>query len=217
MYSPTIPNTRDSRVGRRRTHIGRLAAIVGATSVVLAGCSGAQSSEEATGTPAPKTVTVTAESSAAATPESSTATTTVTAEQSSSPTQVDCSPSSVPVASDAAGIAPPLPGETWSVWQTGNLCGTLGYAELATTGGTGSSPTQLLLYNNGKFLGTGIKCNALGQVSGSTDESVTVQYRWPQGMDSNANMTGRASVTFAWNGSSVDMLGNLPAEATPGC
>ena len=53
----------------------------------------------------------------------------------------------------------------------------------------------------------------LGQVTSSNYDSVTVGYRWPVGNDSNANMTGRASVTFRWNGSSVDMLGELPPEA----
>ncbi|MCD2262445.1 LppP/LprE family lipoprotein [Dietzia aurantiaca] len=142
----------------------------------------------------------------------SSAASTSTSEPAPEPTPTECSPSSVPVATDAAGIAPPLPGASWSVWQTDNLCGPLGYAELATTGGTGSSPTQLLLYNEGEFLGTGIRCNALGQVTGSTEDSVSVQYRWPVGNDSNANMSGRADVMFRWNGSSVDMIGSLPLE-----
>lgn len=214
MNSSTTPYGH-SRLAERRTAHG--VAIAFTATLVLAGCSGGATTEEATSastaasTPTQETVTVTAEASAATTPSSS------TTERSTAPAPPQCSPESVPVASDAATIAQPFPDRGWAVWQTGNLCGTLGYAELLTAGGTGSSPTQLLLYNNGEFLGTGIKCNALGQVSGSTADSVTVGYRWPIGDDSNANMRGRATVTYQWNGSSVDMIGDLPAEALPGC
>lgn len=203
------------RLRKRRTARG--VAIAFAATLVLAGCSGGETAEDAASastaasTPTQETVTVTAEASAAPTPSSS------TTEQSTAPAPPQCSPESVPVASDAATIAPPFPDRGWVVWRTGNLCGTLGYAELATEGGTGSSPTQLLLYNDGEFLGTGIRCNALGEVSGSTADSVTVGYRWPIGDDSNANMRGRATVTYQWNGSSVDMIGDLPQEALPGC
>lgn len=196
----------------------RTAAVVFAATLGLAGCADGQDQTgdnhgagAASSAPSAETVTVTAtaEPSAASPVESSAEPTT---EPETTPTE--CSPSTVPVATDAANIAPPFPGTSWSVWQTGNLCAPLGYAELATAGGTGSSPTQLLLYNEGEFLGTGIRCNALGQVTGSTADSVTVQYRWPVGNDSNANMSGRADVTFQWNGSSVDMIGNLPQDAT---
>lgn len=196
----------------------RTAAVVFAATLGLVGCADGrvqtgdnQGAGAASSAPSAETVTVTAsaEPSAASPAESSAQTTT-----EPEPTPAECSPSAVPVTADAAGIAPPFPDRSWSVWQTGNLCGSLGYAELATAGGTGSSPTQLLLYNEGEFLGTGIRCNALGQVIGSTADSVTVQYRWPVGNESNANMSGRADVTFQWNGSSVDMIGNLPQDAT---
>lgn len=214
MNPMTTPRGIDRLRGRRAT---RVAAIAFTATLVLAGCSSGESggsSEEAASTPSAETVTVTA--TAEPSPEQS-AEPTSTTEQAPETTQAECSPASVPLATNAASIAQPFPDRSWSVWQTGNLCGTLGYAELVTAGGTGSSPTQLLLYNEGRFLGTGIKCNALGQVTGSTPDSVSVQYRWPVGNDSNANMRGRATVTFQWNGSSVDMIGNLPQEALPGC
>lgn len=170
----------------------------------------ANEASEASATSA-ETVTVT--STIDPTDESNADTTTQASSQESSSTQSECSASSVPVATDTASIAPPFPDRSWSVTQTNNLCGSLGYAELATSGGTGSSPTQLLLYNEGELLGTGIRCNALGQVTGSTNNSVSVQYRWPVGKDSNADMSGRADVTFQWNGSSVDMIGDLPRDA----
>lgn len=211
MNPSTTPCGHDRLSGRRTS---RAAAIVSATALVLAGCSGGETAEDAASAPTQETVTVTAAAEPSTEPDAAPTTTTV---QSPDPTPPPCSPESVPVTADAATIAPPLPGVGWTVWQTGNLCGSLGYAELATAGGTGSSPTQLLLYNNGEFLGTGIRCNALGEVSGSTADSVTVGYRWPIGDDSNANMRGRATVTYQWNGSSVDMIGDLPSEALPGC
>ncbi|WP_010540498.1 LppP/LprE family lipoprotein [Dietzia alimentaria] len=193
-----------------------LAAIVFTAALILVGCADGQDQtgekqDSAIGSSAPPatTVTVTATETAASSPVESNG----NPPSPSGSTSEECSPSTVPVATDAAGIAAPFPDRAWSVWQTGNLCGPLGYAELETAGGTGSSPTQLLLYNEGEFLGTGIRCNALGQVTDSTSDSVTVQYRWPIGSDSNANMRGRTDVTFQWNGSSVDMIGNLPQDA----
>lgn len=209
----TRPHDGAPHLRRRRRRRGTsLAAVAVASTLTLAGCAGEQTANDAAPASTVETVTVTA--TATDTPTS--ATPTPTTEPTPEPTQVQCSEETVPVSADAAGIAPPLPGESWTVWQTGNLCGTLGYAELATAGGTGSSPTQLLLYNEGRFLGTGIRCNALGQVTSSNAGSVTVQYRWPVGNDSNANMSGRAVVVFQWNGSSVDMIGSLPTEATGG-
>lgn len=216
MNPMTTPRGSGRLRGRRAT---RVAAIAFTTTLALAGCSGADSagsSEDAVSTPSAETVTVTATATAEPGPEQN-AEPGSTIEEAPETTQSECSPASVPLATDAASIAQPFPDRSWSVWQSGNLCGPLGYAELATEGGTGSSPTQLLLYNEGRFLGTGIKCNALGQVTGSTPDSVSVQYRWPVGDDSNANMSGRATVTFQWNGSSVDMIGTLPQEALPGC
>lgn len=199
---------RDRLRDQPEARVVRVGAVAFAATLVLAGCAGGQNGEEASEPPPPETITVTSTVDPTAEPAPS-------PEPDPEPAPVDCSPSDVPVSTDAASIAPPLPGHSWTVWQTGNLCGTLGYAELATAGGTGSSPTQLLLYNEGEFLGTGIRCNALGQVSGSTEDSVSVQYRWPIGNEGNANMRGRATVTFQWNGSSVSMLGELPQEAMP--
>lgn len=198
---------------RAGSQVARAAAVACAGTLVLAGCSAGQTSRDTAASPSAETVTVTATAEPGTDQAGAPTTGSPTTEPSPEPTPVECSPESVPVAADAAAIAPPFADRSWAVWSTGNLCGTLGYAELVTKGGTGSSPTQLLLYNEGRFLGTGIKCNALGQVTSSNYDSVTVGYRWPVGDDSNANMTGRASVTFRWNGSSVDMLGELPPEA----
>lgn len=225
MSPKVLPLARRRGPYRSGASLPHVAALAFTAALALAGCAnGADGTTAENGagttvvdgvaesaTSSAETVTVTSTIEPTGEPNSGT-----TAQDSSSAaalTQAQCEPSSVPVSTNAATIAPPLPGATWSVYQTGNLCGTLGYAELATTGGTGSSPTQLLLYNDGEFLGTGITCNALGQVTGSTGDSISVQYRWPLGNDSNASMSGRANVTFQWNGSSVDLVGDLPQDA----
>ena len=214
---PLEPRRRRDRMAASTSHT---VALVFTAALALAGCAnggavgeGATAADDASEAPATSGETVTVTSTIDPTAESDADTTTQASSQEPSPTRSECSSSSVSVATDSASIAPPFPDRSWSVTQTSNLCGSLGYVELATSGGTGSSPTQLLLYNEGKLLGTGIRCNALGQVTGSTDDSVSVQYRWPVGNDSNANMSGRADVTFQWNGSSVDMIGDLPRDA----
>lgn len=217
MSPKILPLAHRRRLYRSGASMPHAVALAFTAALVLAGCTNGEDgttaadgdAERATSSAATVTVTSTIEPTA----EPDSGTTAQASPSAAAPTRTQCEPSSVPVSTNAANIAPPLQGVTWSVYQTGNLCGTLGYAELATAGGTGSSPTQLLLYNDGEFLGTGITCNALGQVTGSTDDSISVQYRWPVGNDSNANMSGRANVTFQWNGSSVDMVGDLPQDA----
>lgn len=209
-----VMTTRCDRDRLRRRRTAPVAVTTFALPLILASCSGGEASDTTAATDAQETVTVTATTEPDVQPTQQPTSTPV---QAPSTTPTACTPSEVTVATDAARIAQPFPDNAWAVWQTGNLCGTLGYAELVTEGGTGSSPTQLLLYNEGRFLGTGITCNSLGHVTDATDDSVSVEYRWPVGDDSNANMRGRATVTFHWNGSSVDMLGELPQEALVGC
>lgn len=48
----------------------------------------------------------------------------------------------------------PFPDVGWTVGETGNLCGNLGYVFLETEGGTASSPTEVLLYHHGEQVAT---------------------------------------------------------------
>lgn len=119
-----------------------------------------------------------------------------------------------------ATIPPPLPGVSWVPTRANfDSCNDLSYVVLDTDRGTGSSPDQLLLFGpEGRFLGTGIRCNvAFQQVTGSGTDFVTVTYRYPRSEnESNAAVSGRADVTFRWNGSRVVMEGALPYEVTRG-
>ncbi|MGC0362931.1 hypothetical protein ABH922_000915 [Rhodococcus sp. 27YEA15] len=92
-------------------------------------------------------------------------------------------------------------------------CADLSYAVAETARGTGSSPQQVMFFHRGVYLGTATRC-AFGftSVVGSSDDSVTVQYRWPRGTESNAEASGRATATFGWNGDRVVMQNDLPAQ-----
>ena len=135
----------------------------------------------------------------------------------------DCSTDGSAAITDAANrIAPPLSYKTDVPWVFGgntnyNTCRTLSYASLDTQGATASSPMQLLLFHNGRFLGTGIKCNAAYQtVTKTTDTAVYVNYRYLNDGDVSANPTGSVDVWFEWTGSGVTMHGTLPYLVTYG-
>ncbi len=91
-------------------------------------------------------------------------------------------------------------------------CPPLMWAAFDTSRGTVSSPTAVLLFRPGKFLGpTTRKTAGYVQVTGSTPFSVTVTYRWPKPQDANANPTGGpVSSTFVALGDSVFRFGELP-------
>lgn len=140
-------------------------------------------------------------------------------------------PTPGPTASPACGVDPqaaeieqsiasvPVPdviaGNSWVYGGESNFdrCATLSYARLDTAGGTGSSPVQLMLFHDGVFVGTASDC-AFGftSVDSTTDDSITVTYRWPREGDTNAAPSGQATVTYRWTGDAVVMEGELPAE-----
>lgn len=63
----------------------------------------------------------------------------------------DCSVDVQRIASETPG---PFPGVGWTVGQSGNLCGELGYLFLETAGGTVSSPTNVVLFHRGQRVAT---------------------------------------------------------------
>ncbi|MGK2320471.1 LppP/LprE family lipoprotein [Gordonia rhizosphera] len=146
---------------------------------------------------------------------------TVTTEESPAPT---CSTDgSAAITAAAAQIPTPLPdsgpdaGWVFHGETNYNTCFDLSYAALETAGGTGSSPSQLLMFHLGRFVGRAIACNAAFQtVTGSSPTSVNVTYRYLNAGDPTANPTGRADVVFVWDASQVVMHGSLPYEVTQG-
>ncbi|WP_187776171.1 LppP/LprE family lipoprotein [Antrihabitans cavernicola] len=83
-------------------------------------------------------------------------------------------------------------------------CPELEWIMASTPGATGSSPENLMLFHDGKFVQLGTpKPSAFGYVTGSTDDSVTVHYSWLVGDEPNCCPQGNADVTFTWDGSGV--------------
>ena len=108
-----------------------------------------------------------------------------------------------------------IAGVSWVYTGDSNYdpCRELSYARLEVEGATGSSPMQLMLFHDGEYVGTASECAfALTTVTRTTADSVTVEYRWPRAGEPTADPTGIASVTYRWDGDSVQQDGELPAE-----
>ncbi|MBA4022155.1 MAG: LppP/LprE family lipoprotein [Gordonia sp.] len=129
-----------------------------------------------------------------------------------------CDVDTVTIDSAIAQIAPPMPGVGWVEGDSNvNTCASLTYVTLDTAGGTVSSPYQLLLFHDGEFLGTGTSCNLSYQtVAATADDRIDVRYRYLVGDEPNADPQGEVYVSYRWNGSGVDMLGDLPEAVTRG-
>ena len=117
-----------------------------------------------------------------------------------------------------AQIAPPMPGAGWERGESNaGTCSSLIFVALHTQGGTGSSPNQLLLFRGGEFLGTGTACNLSYQmVTGASDDQIDVRYRYIVADEPNAAPQGEVNVAYRWNGSGIDMIGELPEAITEG-
>lgn len=114
------------------------------------------------------------------------------------------------------------PNVQWSPdYVNGNYdpCATLSGVTVTITGATGSSPVQVLMFHEGVYQGTGTY-DAYGSTSvdlaASTDDTVVVDYRYTQGDESNADASGLAVVRYRWVDDRVEMLDQLPPEATGG-
>ncbi|MGU3292073.1 LppP/LprE family lipoprotein [Williamsia sp. M5A3_1d] len=137
-----------------------------------------------------------------------------------------CDPASgVPstVSADMRAIAPPSTSPTWRVSQVGgNPCAGLSWVEVLASAAPVAAPRQLLIYHDGRFLGTGIRCQTRYQeyVSLPANDAIHVTYRYPDPSDplqsTTQNPVGVANVDFRWNGSRIVMEGTLPSEFTQG-
>lgn len=206
-----------------------------ATGGVLTGCG------DTPGTASPSTVTVTATSSPSAPTASSSAAaeTDVSGGDSASGGEdsggsgsgaqqatASCDPDSgVPstVSADMRRIAPPITSPTWRVSQVGgNPCVGLSWVEVFASAAVIQPPRQLLIYHDGRFLGTGIRCQTRypEYVSLPANNGIRVTYRYPDPSDplqsTTQNPVGVANVEFRWNGSRIVMEGTLPYEITRG-
>jgi hypothetical protein len=178
------------------------------------------------------TVTVTSTASAT-TPRSSEQTTGDTADPTTAAGSVhnasSCDPdgpSAATIARDEATIVQPRDNR-WvpdpDVGRGGDFCGGLSW--VAVQGANSHYPArsrQLLIYHDGTFQGTAIRCEAFrGQdVSSVSPDAFEVTYAFvdvsiPE-QNRKQDPLGRATVTFRWNGSRVVMDGSLPYAFTKG-
>jgi hypothetical protein len=123
----------------------------------------------------------------------------------------------------AAGIAElPAPAGLEGVpWDAANAdysgydpCAALSWSLVTLEGGTVSTPTAVLLFHSGSYLGTATP-TAYGftpSVERTADDAISVTYRFPQGSESNAEASGSTVATFRWNAdtSALDVAGDFP-------
>ncbi|WP_283276359.1 LppP/LprE family lipoprotein [Rhodococcus sp. IEGM 1381] len=102
----------------------------------------------------------------------------------------------------------------WQLDEQGDPCATLAWATARIAGATSSSPETVLFFHDNTYLGTATaEQYAFTTVVDQLPDTVAVSYKWINPGDANANPTGGpALVRYQWNGSSVDMLDQLPPE-----
>ena len=135
-------------------------------------------------------------------------------------------PSDATIARDAARIVQPRD-SSWvadpNVGRGGDFCGGLSWVALeGANSNFPARPRQLVIYHDGTFQGTAIRCEATrGQEVGSvSSDAIRVTYRFvdlsiPE-QSRKQDPLGRATVTFRWDGSRVVMDGTLPYAFTMG-
>lgn len=113
-------------------------------------------------------------------------------------------------------LPPPqqIPDATWLQAYNGNYngCSDLSYAQVGIVGATGSSPTHLLLFHRGEYVGTATPCALNPAVVATAFDSIDVEYNYPREGEPNAAATGFAELTFTWSDGGVVTDGRLPDE-----
>lgn len=113
-----------------------------------------------------------------------------------------------------------LPTKNDWAWQTTptempDPCATLGFATTTVEMATNSSPVGIMLFHNGEYVGPASTCYPpIDSVKNDGDDAVVVTYRFPNAGDSNADMTGRATITHRWVDGKVVKSGDAPARLT---
>jgi hypothetical protein len=93
-------------------------------------------------------------------------------------------------------------------------CAELSWAVVSLEMATVSSPTAVLLFHDGSYLGTTTseEYGFTPRVERTAPGAISVTYPFVQGNESNAEASGRATASYTWNDStqSVDMAGETP-------
>lgn len=125
-------------------------------------------------------------------------------------------PSSPAVASILDGVDTGIGDVGWAVREASaepaDACPDLSYLVVDVAGATASSPTQILFFHHGNYLGTGTaQATSFTNIVGATPDAVTAEYRWIVGDEASCCPEGGPStVTFGWNGSGVTAEGQFP-------
>jgi len=177
--------------------------------VALTGCSGGTTA----GPTATATRTVTATPTAVA--ESPTPTSTPT------PTPT-CGPSSGAEAAAQPIADLPLPaGLEDAKWDAARAdtsgyeaCAPLSWVTVSLDLATGSSPVAILLFHDGRYLGTATKeqYGFVPDISRTDPSTIAVAYRYAKPDESTADASGRTDATFRWDDAAgrVVMTGQVP-------
>lgn len=122
---------------------------------------------------------------------------------------------------ESIGSIAPFPGLESHEWvaampddQTYDECAELSYVVVTLYGGTVSTPCHVMLFNQGRYLGTAT-ADAYGfypRVQQLDDATVEVTYTYTLPGESNAASSGRTVATFTWDETtqSVVMDGDVP-------
>ena len=94
-------------------------------------------------------------------------------------------------------------------------CAELSFATTTVEMATNSSPVAIMLFHRGESVGVATRCfPPIRSVTHEGDDTVVVTYRFPNEGDSNAGMTGTATLRFQWSGGEVVKSGDVPARLT---
>lgn len=197
----------------RTTRIGLALLSTAAVAVALAGCSGG-------GAPGP-TETVTTTATATATPTAPAA----DGGTAPSPTpSATCGPVDAATAVTRATASLPAPaglsGARWDATAADtsgyDACAALSWSVVPVAEGTASSPNAILLFHEGRYLGTATKEQYPFQptVRRTADDAIAVTYRYARASDANADPTGTTDATYTWDADAgrVQMTGDVPPE-----
>ena len=111
------------------------------------------------------------------------------------------------VAADTPGPIPDLPDVGWTVGAHNDLGSNVGYLFLETEGGTGSSPTKVLLYHHCELTGTQPAGDARKVLGSESPFHVSVgEWHAPPEGEPNAAATFDYTV-YVWNPVANDMTG----------
>lgn len=93
-------------------------------------------------------------------------------------------------------------------------CADLSWAIASLEGATASSPTAVLLFHDGAYLGTTTskQYGFVPTVERTAPGAIAVTYPFVKDNESNADASGRATATYTWNEADdrVDMAGETP-------